>query len=65
MRDDILALFAGALMGAAVVSVAWVFYILHIQHEAVDHGVGKFVCGKYGSGPEFRWTTPRVTTSGN
>jgi threonine/homoserine efflux transporter RhtA len=65
MKDDLLRLLVGGIMGAAIASVCWCLYILHIQHEAVDHGVGQFICGKYGSGPEFRWTTPRVTTSGN
>ena len=60
MFEDILKMFIGAVLA----SFCWALYIIHIQNDAVDHGVGVYTCSKYGSGPTFRWAAPKVIVNG-
>jgi hypothetical protein len=60
MFEDIFKMFVGAIFA----SLLWCLYIIHIRNEAVDHGVGMYVCSKYGTSPHFRWATPKVIVNG-
>jgi hypothetical protein len=64
MNDTMIGYITGVVSGLAIATVGWTIYVTHMRHDAVDHGVGVYSCGKYGSGPTFRWTTPTVILNG-